>query len=64
MDAAPCANCRQLEQEIADLQRRLAHAGVELAEADDLADNDRKRELARWLDSHREADAAAGDRAG
>ena len=64
MDAAPCEHCQQLEREITNLRRRLTHAGVELDEPGDLADNDRERELARWLDGHREATAAAGYRAG
>jgi hypothetical protein len=64
MDAAPCEHCQRLELEITDLRRRLTRAGVELDEPADLIDNDRERELARWLDGHREATAAAGYRAG
>ena len=52
------------EQEITKLQRRLTLAGIEFEEPGDLADNDRERELARWLSSTCGPDAAAGFRAG
>jgi hypothetical protein len=58
-----CERCRQLEASIDQARRELADLGRNQDTAT-LADNDLERELARWLSTTREPDAAAGYRAG
>jgi hypothetical protein len=62
--AEQCPACQALEQEIAVLRHELAAAGRDVAPVQSIDDNDRERELARWLSSAGAPDAAAGFRAG
>jgi hypothetical protein len=62
--AEACPTCQALEHEIALVRRELAAAGRDVSPLQSIDDNDRERELARWLSSTRAPDAAAGFRAG
>jgi len=61
--AEKCPTCQTLEQEIVLARHDLAHAGRDVPPMQSIADNDLERELARWLSSTHEPDAAAGFRA-
>jgi hypothetical protein len=58
------AHCLELKREADDVRQQLARAGRNAGKPQSIADNDLEREPARWLDSNRQADAAAGFRAG
>jgi hypothetical protein len=62
--AQACRRCQALEQEIALIRCELAAAGRVLPPVQSIDENDVERELARWLSSTREPDAAAGYHAG
>src|SRR5437879_971253 len=61
---ADCAHCAELSLEIERVRQQLADAGRDVAPRETRADDDVERELARWLTTSRESDAAAGFRAG
>jgi hypothetical protein len=62
--AQQCPTWQALEQEIAFVRHELATAGRDAPVVQSIDDNDRERELARWLSSARAPDAAADFRAG
>jgi hypothetical protein len=59
-----CARCEELQAEIDQARQHLADAGREAIEPVAPADVDRELELARYLSTAREPDAASGYRAG
>ncbi len=59
-----CPRCEALSQEIEHIRHELVQAGRTIEAPQSISDNDLERELARFLSTAREPDAAAGYRAG
>jgi hypothetical protein len=54
-----CPRCAENERQVAELREKITELDVTVDQPTNLADNDLERELAGWLSSAREADAAA-----